>query len=217
MDEWCDDFNVKVGDTVPVTNQGPPELPGITTIDTSWNVPNWASNPICREPWLTDPKVRFAPSEQIIVESLSTSIPEEEPLATSIPEKKPLVTSIPTDTKYHCCKMHSADGFKQELNFSLASIDSYTDPVDYLDILDIFKYVTLGGRISDENIDSFCEYIYNSDSDFKNRKTTRRIYINVDGRNFERYLVMYERTDYLRLVGLCADWARCNPEKVVMV
>ncbi len=211
MDEWCDDFDVKVGDTVPVTNQGPPELPGITTIDTSWNVPEWASNPICRDPWLTNPKVRFAqvvPSEeQIIVEPLSTSIPED----------KPLVTSIPTDTKYHCCKMHSADGFKQELNFSLSSIDPYTDPVDYLDILDIFKYVTLGGRISDENIDSFCEYIYNSDSDFKNRKTTRNICINVDGRQFERYMVMYERTDYLRLVGLCADWARCNPEKVVMV
>ena len=206
MDEWCDDFNVKVGDKVPANTTNAPRLPEITRVDTSWNIPDWSSNQIGRVPWLTDPKVCFAPSEQIIVEPLPTNIPEEEPLP----------TNIPTDTQYSCCNVTKSYGFKQELDFSLASTDAYSDPIRYLDILDIFKYVTLGGHISDEYIDSFCEYIYNANSDFKNRKTCKKTYFSVAGHQFERYMVMYKRTDYLELVRLCSDWAQCNPEKVVI-
>lgn len=222
MDDWCDDFQIKAGDTFPVNSAKEnrndiPQLPSIPThsrLDTSWNVPDWSSIPVCQDTWLTDPKVRFDPVVETLDEKTYPQPSDDTGDALDYLPSEPC--EIPTKTTYHYSGL-SDQGFKQNLQFSVGFDSNFSgDTMTYLNILDIFKYVTLGGVISDEYVDSFCTYVYNSDSDFKNRKTCRHTYTSVAGHTFKRYMVMYQRIDYLKLVGLCANWALCNPEKVIM-
>ena len=222
MDDWCDDFQIKAGDTFPVNSAKEnrndiPQLPSIPThsmLDTSWNVPDWTSNPVCQDPWLTDSKVRFAP----VVETLDekTYPQPSDDTGDALDYIPPNTYEIPHKTLYHNSGI-SDQGFTQQLSYSVGCESNYSgNNILYLNVLDIFKYVTLGGVISDEYVDSFCTYVYNSDSDFKNRKTCRHTYTSVAGHTFSRSMVMYQRTDYLKLVELCANWANSNPEKVIM-
>ena len=223
MDDWCDDFEIKAGDRFQVNTASEnknditklPSLPTHSRLDTSWNVPDFTSNSVCIEPRLIVPKVRFAP---ILETPEEKTYPQPSDDTGDALDYLPSVPcEIPTETTYHYSRL-GEETFKQKLQFSVA-FDSNIfsgDTMTYLNVLDIFKYVTLGGVISDEHIDSFCTYVYNSYSEFKDRKTCRHTYTSVSGHKFNRYMVMYQRIDYLKLVGLCSDWALCNPEKVIM-
>ena len=222
MDEWCDDFEIKAGDrfqvnTASENNIDIPQIPSLPThsrLDTSWNVPEWTSNDICVETCLTNPKVSFPPIIETPEEKTYPQPSDDTGDALDYLPSEPC--EIPNETiYYHSCL--SDEGFKQNLQFSVGFDSNFSgETITYLNILDIFKYITLGGVISDEHIDGFCTYVYNSYSEFRNRKTCRHTYTSVSGHTFNRYMVMYQRIDYLKLVGLCADWALCNPEKVIM-
>lgn len=214
MSDWCDDFEIKAGDRFTVESNT--STPARTNLDTSWNVPDWTSIPVCNDPWVTDPKVRFA-SNVIEEEPEDKFYPQPSDDTGDALEYIPNIDSnISNETKYINTKSNESL-FKGKLKNSLAvNYNSREDSVEYLDILNVFKYVTLGGMISDEYIDSFCKYIYDSNTDFKNRTTCKEEFISVAGHKFYRYMVMYNRTDYLELVKLCVDWAKCNPEKVIM-
>lgn len=232
QDDWCDDFEIKAGDNLPVvldsenqavTTPEPPLSNEKSTTDmtkndnTNSNI--WLSNPLCIDPWLTDPKVRFAPIVPTEQNYPHPSDDTGDPLDYVSPETSdvsPETSDVSCGIGYHHSGV-SDRAFEQSLQFSVASQPGYCDnDVLYLNVLHIFKYVTLGGMISDEHIDGFCKYVYDSDSDFKNRKTCKNTYVSVNGNEFDRYMVMYNRKDYLKLSVLCANWAQCNPEKVIM-
>ena len=191
-------------------------------LDTSWNTPNssntsdsWRYGSSSLAPlapstdiWLTDTRERFAP---IVIDTYP------QPSDDTGDALEYIEDDIPSDTNF----VHSNTDiylFSNYLMYSNGYSDKYCDnTIKYIDVLDVFRHVTLGGHLSDEHIDSFCKYVYNSHPDFKNCKTVKRTYTNVDGRQFERVMVMYTCGDYLKMVPACVEWAMCNPEKVVIV
>ena len=242
MDEWCDDFSIKVGDHVPPPGWGrashtAPNLPQVELYEPevlqpnkSWN--DWTSTTVCRDPWLTDPKVRFAPN-LASDDYTHTSAPTTEKEQKIYPQPSDdtgdalnyidttIETDIPSQTNYIYDNSGVDDKhyniFSNTIKYSKAYVGETTMSSTYIDVLDVFNHITLGGRLSDEYIDCFCKYVYNSDPDFKKREVVRRQFTNINGVRFTRCIVMYTREDYLKVVVACADWARFNPEKVVIV
>ena len=242
MDEWCDDFNIKVGDTAPPAQSRGHVAPNLPHVELSqptksWN--DWTSNSVCRDPWLTDPKVRFAPNfasddythtPQKLISPPAPIIETEQKIFPQPSDDTgdalnyidtTIETDIPSQTNYIYDNSSVDDEqykiFSNTIKYSRAYVGASTTSNTYIDVLDVFNHVTLGGRLSDEYIDSFCKYVYNSDPDFKKRDVVRRQFTNINGVRFTRCIVMYTREDYLKIVVACVDWARFNPEKVVIV
>ena len=89
----------------------------------------------------------------------------------------------------------------------------------YLNMLDVFKYVTRGAGISDEYYEILNEYICNDvfgcsvDSlDSRYKMTEPRISFN--GRTYNRVVVLYHWGNYGILASKIIQWAISNPEKI---
>ena len=206
--------------------------PSQPRLDTSWNIPNssnttdsWRYGSSSLAPltdvWLMDPKIRFGPIVNDTYpqpsDDTGDALEYNDDILSDTEDTLEYNDDIPSDTKF----VHSNTNmvmFSDSLMYSSGYLNKPGGHiVKYIDVLDVFRHVTLGGHLSDEHIDSFCKYVYNSHPDFKNCKTVKRTFINVDGRKFDRVMVMYTCADYLKMVPACVEWARCNPEKVVIV
>ena len=119
MDEWCDDFEIKAGDKFQVNNElDSVSTPSQSRLDTSWNVPDWSSIPVCQNPWLTDPKVRFDPVVETLDEKTYPQPSDDTGDALDYLPSEPC--EIPTKTTYHYSGL-SDQGFKQNLQFNMRS------------------------------------------------------------------------------------------------
>ena len=88
-----------------------------------------------------------------------------------------------------------------------------------LDILDVFKHISLGAKISDEYFDDLNNYICKSvygvnieelDTLFKMNEIKK----SFNGRIFTRVTIKYVWEDYPVIAKCCIDWMSSNPEKI---
>lgn len=89
----------------------------------------------------------------------------------------------------------------------------------YVDIEAIFKYITLGKRISDEYYDFVNNYVCNIvngcnvDDLPENNKFTEEVY-SFHGRKFNKVIVMYNIGEFHIVSHSLLTWAIQNPEKI---
>ena len=89
----------------------------------------------------------------------------------------------------------------------------------YVDIEDIFKYITLGRIISDEYYDFVNNYVCNIvngcnvDKLSENNKFTEEVY-SFNGRKFNKVIVMYNIGEFHIVSHSLLTWAIQNPEKI---
>jgi hypothetical protein len=220
--DWVyDDFS---GGSSHPTNDSENSVPNVPNVT---NVNPWTSYPIGSDynVWMNFPPSDFTNESQHERIETPDSLPDLEPVTptNSYPQFMPSAPARPSRVPPsrpapRIEKRESEDKFGR-FEIILASKSSPNDSGFYLNMLDVFNYVTLGSNISDEYyevLNNFiCQQVFgvsvdHLDSSFK--LIEKRI--SFSGRSYDRTLVLYNWNHYGVIASSILQWATTNPEKI---